>query len=588
VAEIGRIIGGRYRLVELLGEGWVASVYRATDIELSRDVAVKVLVPEYSGDAEFVSEFRRQTRSAAALSHPNVAAVFDFGQDPVGVYVVMEYVDGEDLASLIQRNGPVPARSAARVTAEVAEALAAARDHGLVHASMRPDNVMIARDGTVKVTDFGIARAAAGSKAPAADAATTAAYSSPELASGAPAGETADVYALGVLLFELLTGRRPWEGKTVAEIEKARGSGEPPRPSELRQGIPPALEMIDLKALAAEPDLRYESATAMAEDLEAFIEDPTAMPLAAASAASLAAASGGAPLAIHPNPTGRVTYSPDAYATGPGVPDEYETDAQGAAAFSPDSEPARRLGRRAQMPEALPVEPEEPASSPWIWVAAILGLFVVTITCLIVFLVASKESAPVVWAPYLVGDSYATAQQQADSYGLQIVASYRENDGDQPDGTVVDQNPSAGSQMHKGDTIYVTVVTGQPLVEVPNLVGVTEADATKALQDAGFKLGARTDQYDSSIPAGSIISTNPKAGVDVPKGTEIDYVVSKGPEPSESPSESPSPSPSPSPTPTPTPTPTATATTTETPTATTTETPTATTTVTPTATTTSS
>ena len=161
MAEIGTILGGRYRLVELLGQGGMATIYRAADTQLGRDVAVKLLRPEYLRDPDFSSRFRQEAQNAASLNHPNVVSVYDYGEDPNGPYIVMELVDGEDLATILRRNGPLPASQAARISAAVARALAAAHARGIVHRDVKPGNVLIGRDGRVKVVDFGIARAVA-------------------------------------------------------------------------------------------------------------------------------------------------------------------------------------------------------------------------------------------------------------------------------------------------------------------------------------------------------------------------------------------------------------------------------------------
>ncbi len=282
MAEIGRMIGSRYRLIELLGEGTVTTVYRATDVQLGRDVAIKLLRPEYSSDPEFLSEFRWQIRAAAALSDDRVAAVYDSGNDASGTYVVTEYVDGADLATLLQRNGPVPPRRAARAAAEVARALEAAHSRGIAHGDLTTRNVMVTRDGHVKVTDFGIARArtatldsalnvkeAAGetAQAPTGGATATSSVAAPS--------ESGDVEDLGRLFFQMLTGREPWEGETPAEIARARRSAPPP-PSTLQPGVPAALDDIALKALSSRAEERYGSAAAMADALEDFLDEGSA------------------------------------------------------------------------------------------------------------------------------------------------------------------------------------------------------------------------------------------------------------------------------------------------------------------------
>ena len=233
MAEIGTILGGRYRLVELLGQGGMATIFRAVDTQLGRDVAIKLLRPEYLQDPDFSSRFRQEAQAAASLTHPNVVTVFDYGEDPSGPYIVMEIIDGEDLSTIIRRSGALPPRQATRIAAAVARALAAAHARGLIHRDVKPGNVLIGRDGQVKVVDFGIARAVA--EAQVTLPGTTMGsvhYFSPEQARGEPATEASDIYALGIVLYELLTGVRPWEGDSAASVGLATAVRPRPGPDD--------------------------------------------------------------------------------------------------------------------------------------------------------------------------------------------------------------------------------------------------------------------------------------------------------------------------------------------------------------------
>src|SRR6478672_8403671 len=252
----------------------MATIYRATDTGLGRDVALKLLRPEYLRDPDFSARFRQEAQAAASLTHPNIVTTYDYGEDPSGPYIVMELVDGEDLATILRRSGPLPPRQAARIAAAVARALAASHARGLVHRDIKPGNVLIGRDGQVKVVDFGIARAIA--EAQTTLPGTTLGsvhYFSPEQARGEPATAASDIYSLGIVLFETLTGQRPFSGDGAAAIALARLTTTPPRPSALRQGVPPELDAIVTKAMALDPAARYASAAAMASALEGYLTD---------------------------------------------------------------------------------------------------------------------------------------------------------------------------------------------------------------------------------------------------------------------------------------------------------------------------
>ena len=603
MVEIGQTIGGRYRIAELLGEGSFATVYRAIDVELDRDVALKLIRPQYADDLDFMSDFRWQSRVAANLDHPNVAAVYDFGTDDVGTYLVSEYVDGADLASLLERNGPVPPRRAARAAAEAARALEAAHERGLPHGDLQPGNVMVTRDGSIKVTDFGIARAAlAATDATSANIKSyeTEVASRPQpvlsmMLGGAPS-ESSDVEALGALLYEMLTGRAPWLGDSVAAVVAAHRAGPPPPPSTLNPAVPAALDAIAMKALSPASGGRYGSAAEVAEALESFIDPdaaahrapkvvpasvrPGGLAVAAttglrgtAGSPGLGAAAGaaggagavraaGAAGAAGVDRAGRGAYSADAYASRPVAADTVESEYESANAYSPEPERPRRPVRRSAL-----IDPEpEPGASPWAWIAGVMAIFVIAVVGVIIFIATSKAPPAPVYAPNLMYEPYTQAQAQAQRVGLRVTVQFEANTTTQPDGTVVKQDPAAGTEMQQGDKITITVVTGQSTVAVPNILGMTESAAVSALQAVGLQGGSAGSAPDPIVPAGQVISSNPHAGILVQTGALVDYVISTGPAPTDTPSPSPSPSPSPTPTPTPAPTPTPTPAPTPTPT----------------------
>jgi eukaryotic-like serine/threonine-protein kinase len=595
LAEIGNVLGGRYRLIELLGQGGMATIYRARDNELDRDVAIKLLRPEYERDPEFGTRFRQEARAAGSLNHPNIVSVYDYGHDPAGTYIVMELIDGEDLASVVRRTGALPPRQAARLAYDVASALAAAHARGIVHRDIKPGNVLVSRDGRIKVTDFGIARAVADAQLTTPGLTLGSVhYFSPEQARGEPTTAASDVYSLGIVLYELLTGRRPWTGDSPAAIAMARLSGSTPSPASVRTGIPPALDAIVRRAMARDASQRYRSAAEMADALDSFLSDRApatgqgvgAAGLAgagAAGAASGAAVAGTAgadagagagaagvaaagiaagahaggvaggsttratdaasPATIasgvaRPNPGG-VPYTPDAYAGG------YEAPRRRYAEPPPReryAEPVRG-GRGYDN-----YDDDRGRTSPWVWISALLALAILAVVAfLVVRLMSGPGTAPVeqVTLPSFVGKTYDQARTQASQLGVTLEIASSDQNSTKPPNTILSQDPTPGSKVDKGSPVRVVVSAAKEQVQVPTLVNEKEADAVQLLLQAGLVRGKVTQAFDPTIPIGNVVSQNPQAGRTVAKGTPVDYVVSKGAEPT------PTPSPTPAPTPTP-------------------------------------
>ena len=562
--DIGAVLGGRYRLVELLGQGGMATVYRARDSQLERDVAIKVLRSEYGTDPDFLARFRHEAQAAASLRHPGIVAVYDYGTDAIGPYIVMELVDGEDLASLLRRRGPLPPTRAAALVAQAARALDAAHQRGLVHRDVKPGNILVTADDRVQVADFGIALALAESSMTVPGTTLGSVhYFSPEQARGEPATPASDIYGLGIVLYELLTGRRPWTGDTAAAVATARLGDTIPSPAAIRPDVPPELDAIDRRALAPDPDDRFSSAKAMAEALEHVVGDERRLSgLAAAGAASAAAvaaatASGAGAAALadgaptlatgiaRPNPNASVPYPPEAFA---GMD---EQSGRGS------------VGRRSITEEEFD-EDEGGGPSRWIWASALLALAILALAGFLVFKFLSATSAtpPVgqVAVPDLIGKTFAEAQTLAQGVGLTVQQAAVETS-DQPIGTITNQDPIAGLSVDPGSAIKVTIAIGAATTIVPDLRALPEQQALNLIVQAGLVIGTRSDAFDLIVPVGAIVSQDPGPGAPVAKNTPVNYVVSKGPEPSPSPSPTPVPTPTPTappPTSTPAPVPTAT------------------------------
>lgn len=550
MAEIGTILGGRYRVIAPLGQGGMATIYRALDTQLGREVALKLLRPEYLRDPDFSSRFRQEAQSAASLSHPNVVTVYDYGEDPSGPFIVMELVDGEDLATIMRRNGPLPPAQAARIAAAVARALAAAHGRGLVHRDVKPGNVLIGRDGRVKVVDFGIARAIA--EAQMTMPGTTLGsvhYFSPEQARGEPATTASDIFALGIVLYEMLTGSRPWEGDSAASVALARLTGPVPDPLRIRPGLPPAVALVATTAMARSPMERYPSAGLMADALEATLPGSSvaaggghvaAAAGGMAAGAGLAASSGPARVSgvARSNPT-VVSYAPEAYA---GVDDPGDRG----------DEPARR--------RAAVEDDQDGGTSPAVWLAGLLAVVLLAVIAFFVFQLLSGPQQPTnpteVTVPKFVGDLIAAATVEADELGIKLVST-PDSTSDQPPGIILTQDPPEGETVALGARIQVTVAAGLTQVPAPDLRRKTEAQAVAELVSMGLRPGLKTEAFDPVVPAGLVATQVPNPGVLMARDAAVDYVISKGPEPTPSPTPSPTASPTPEPTLAPEPTPTA-------------------------------
>ena len=403
MAEIGDTLGGRYRLIELLGQGGMATIFRAVDTQLGRDVAVKLLRPEYLRDPDFSSRFRQEAQAAASLSHPNVVTVYDYGADASGPYIVMELVDGQDLATILKGSGALPPRQVARIGSAVARALAAAHAAGLVHRDVKPGNILIGRDGQVKVADFGIARAIAEAQLTLPGMTMGSVhYFSPEQARGEPATASSDIYSLGIVLYEMLTGVRPFEGDSAASVGLARLSGPVPDPTLVRASVPSELAAITRRALAVDPASRFSSAGSMADALDATLDPNSGGAAALAGAATVAAAAGVA----NANPRG-VPYDDDAYATA-----------------------------AAQTPAPVPVAPkpyvdEEPSGGPGpvVWIAGVIAILLLAAIAYLVFqLVGGGGNEPdaEVTVPNFVGQQIVDANRTAEDLKITLVPTTEE------------------------------------------------------------------------------------------------------------------------------------------------------------------
>lgn len=494
---IGQTLGNRYDIISKLGEGGMAETFEAEDVLLHRRVAVKVLRGELAKDAAFCDRFQREARAAANLSHPHIVAVYDIGQDVNAFYIVMELVRGADLKERIQTEGPLEEREALRLGAQVCQALQCAHDAGIVHRDIKPHNILVSDDGNVKVLDFGIAKAFSSEEASHTQALVgTAHYMSPEQALGEAVAPRSDLYSLGVVLYEAMTGRVPFTGETPVAIALKHAQSDPVRPSELRPELSSAAERVILRAMNKEPHRRFSSAREMGQALSDAAEGRAVAPTEPA---------------VLPASDRTVVQPP---------PRLEQTMVRPA-------EPVVRVPAR---PPQAPAPERSFASNVLQWVAALV--LVVTVVAAVVFyrgLVQRPRTVPV---PNVVGRTEEEAKAELVASGLRVGSISEKPNDSVGAGQVASQSPGAGTEAALDSAVNLVVSSGRKveLARVPDVTQMAAEKATRMLTDAGLAVGTKTQEFSDSVPAGYVARQAPRAGSEVAKQTAIDLVISKGPE----------------------------------------------------------
>jgi serine/threonine-protein kinase len=556
-----RVLGDRYEIHQRLARGGMAQVYLARDRSLDRPVAVKELVPEFATDRTFVERFRREAQAAANLAHPNIVGVYDWGTQDGTYYIVMEYIDGPSLSQMIRRDGPLHPRRAAELAGEVAGALGFAHSRGVVHRDIKPGNVLLTSQGQAKVTDFGIARALSSPDEDLTQAGSvmgTATYFSPEQAQGLQVDPRSDLYSLGVVLYEMSTGRTPFTGDTPLAIAYKHVQDQPAPPTSIIPDLPRGLEAIIMRLLQKRPDDRYASAEELRADLNRFL---AGQPTAAERAAGLVGAAAGAAVGA-----ATTTVQPAATGATPGVPVEEDEDALA------EDEPRSRTGLflgvlavvLALLGGGLWLLADGLGGTSTVAVPPVVGLdraaaereleaagFEVEVTeradaGVEAGKVVSQDPAggtdaeegstvelvvstgpEQVQVPDLVGKTQSEAQLLLDARGLRSRVTSVEDDSAEP-GTVVGQNPPARELVAPETEVELQVSTGSGQELVPDVTGQSQQAAVSALQAAGFRIGGPTQQSSDSVPAGRVISTDPAGGTSAKRGSVVTVVVSSG------------------------------------------------------------
>jgi eukaryotic-like serine/threonine-protein kinase len=491
----------RYRIMRKLGSGGMANVYLAEDQELGRRVAIKILNDRHAGDEQFVERFRREAKNAAGLSHPNIVSIYDRGEAEGTYYIAMEYLDGRSLKELILSRGPAPMSVAVDYARQILSALRFAHRNGLVHRDIKPHNVLVDPEGHVKVTDFGIARAGASQMTEEGSIIGTAQYLSPEQARGTQVDQTSDLYSLGIVLYEMLTGQVPFTGDSPVEIAMKHLSAVPPPLREQRPDIPKSLELVVLRALAKDPAARYQTADEMDADLERAARGLAVSRETEEAATTVlrgAAFGDGAPTTVVPALATAETRPPP-----PRAPDYFD--------YAP---PPRRR-------------------SIWPWLLAILLVAAAVIAGFYVYrqIQDQLDQNKPVGVPDVVGLREASAVNDIHTAGLEVDPEHihRQPNSTEPKGFVFDQAPNAGDRVGKGSFVDIYVSTGKPQVVVPDVVGDSSNDAVAALTRKN--LVADVHKISSTQPADTVIAQDPKGGVKVTEKTKVRINVSSGPKP---------------------------------------------------------
>jgi eukaryotic-like serine/threonine-protein kinase len=489
---IDTLFDGRYQIVRKLGTGGMANVYLAEDQELGRRVAIKILDDRHASDDQFVERFRREAKNAAALSHPNIVSIYDRGEAEGTYYIAMEYLDGRTLKELLVRFGPPPVRIAVGYTRQILSGLAFAHRFGLVHRDIKPHNALVDSAGHVKVTDFGIARSGTSQMTEAGSIIGTAQYLSPEQARGAPVDQRSDIYSVGVLLYELLTGSVPFTGDTPVEIAMKHLSEVPQPPSKRRPEVPRGLDQVVLRALAKDADDRYQTAEEMDADLARVEQGLRVSDETAEAATAVLAGAGIDSTTIRRAPV----VTTGAYRRPPYVP--YD-------------EPVRRR----------PL---------WPWILGIVLLAAAAIGGWYAYSSLHHElsATKLVSVPFVEGQVERLAVQNVTNTGLKAHVIRRTN-ADVRKGYVYDQEPAAGEKIPKGNKVTIYVSSGVPFVSVPDIVGKSETDATALLQARHLRWDPHS--VPSSQPQGTVVAQDPRAGDRVSENSVVRINVSTGPAP---------------------------------------------------------
>ena len=489
------LIDGRYRVLEKIGAGGMADVYCAEDTHLGRKVAVKLLHSRFAQDQEFVERFRREASSAAGLQHPNVVGVYDRGEYDDTYYIAMEYCEGESLKQVITREAPIDPQRAIAITKQILVASRFAHRRNVIHRDLKPHNVILDDEENVKVTDFGIARAGASDITEVGAIMGTAQYLSPEQAQGRPVTEASDLYSVGIVLYELLTGRAPFAGDSPVAVAMQHVNQPPPSPRELQPSVPAALEAVVMKSLAKDPAERYTDADSFIKALESVEAALQRGPVDTESTAVYA------PVGVVSPPSAAPAAPAPPLAMPPPVATEGPPPPPPAIGEPPPSEERRR--------------------NPWIVAAVVGALAAIALGAFLLLSGGEKVTVPTV-----VGQTLPQATQRLDSAGLGVEVKRRSDQA--PRDFVFEQSPNPGQEVDKDSVVTLFVSNGPTTVKVPDVVGLSDDDARRRLRRSDLRATIEREST-TKVPEGTVIRTDPGPGRLIERDSSVTLIVSSGP-----------------------------------------------------------
>ena len=539
----GMFVGGRYEIIEKIGTGGMADVYKGKDRKLNRYVAIKVLKNEFRGDTTFVAKFKAEAQAAAGLAHPNIVNVYDVGDEDGVYYIVMELVDGITLKEYIERKGRLSSKEAISIAIQVSMGLEAAHNNHIIHRDIKPQNIIISTDGKVKVTDFGIAKAAS-SQTISSSAMGSVHYTSPEQARGGYSDEKSDIYSLGVTMYEMVTGRVPFDGDTPVVIAVKHLQEEMISPKYFAPELPFSLEQIIIKMTQKSPDRRYNNMSEVIQDLKQALVSPEgdfvkASPIDQTAKTVMFTRDDVKQIKRE---TGRIhvepeqLYEDEEYDDGEYEDDEYEYEDDDYEDSDGDDEDDDK--------EVNP-KLEKIMTIGGIVAAVIIALIVLFLVGKMVGIFSfgsnkdkdkeNKEPQTTAAAetdqvemPKLVGMQEEKAQAKLKEMELGYKTTYKDSN-DYEEGEVMEQSVKSGDMVKKHTTILLTVCSGESYVQLIDVSGLSEEKAKQKLEDEGFKVTIE-ESYSDDVEKGNVISTDPKAGSDVKPNQSIRMTVSKGKE----------------------------------------------------------